>query len=190
MCQQKPPRILKFPYTGSKAGADAAVDDFSSEDMNKRKARVLFVCAGNSCRSQMAEGWVNYLGGAYIEARSAGLEVHEVNPYAIAAMREAGVDCSNQRSKLLTPKMMAWADLIITVCGYMDWVCPALPAGVAKRHWPLFDPSRLNGAEEDILLVHGAMRDHIQSLVEALIEEVLTGGIPARNASREIKSPV
>jgi arsenate reductase len=97
-----------------------------------------------------------------------------VNSRAIAAMREAGIDISRQKSKTLTPEMVAWADLIITVYGHADDVRPALPAGAEKRHWPLFDPSRMNGREEDIMLVLRAVRDHTESLVQGLIAEMLT----------------
>jgi arsenate reductase len=128
----------------------------------------------------MAEGWTNHLGKNWIEARSAGIEVHEVSSRAVAAMREVGIDIAHQKSKLLNPEIVSWADLIVTVCGYVDRVCPALPAGVRKRHWPLFDPSRLEGGEEDVMLIHRALRDHIGSLVRGLVKDVTTGEAPVQ----------
>ena len=98
--------------------------------MLNRKTRILFLCTGNSCRSQMAEGWANHLGGDRVEAVSAGIEAHGKNPRAIAVMGEAGVDISHQESRRVTPEMLASADLVVTVCGHADEHCPVLPPGV------------------------------------------------------------
>ncbi len=138
--------------------------------MHKRKVRVLFLCTGNSCRSQMAEGWANHLGSEWLEATSAGIEVHGKNPRAIAVMREAGVDISRQESTRVTAPMLAQADLVVTVCGHADEHCPALPPGVQKKHWPLEDPAKATGTEEQIMAKFRATRDEIKSRVEGLID--------------------
>ena len=80
------------------------------------KARVLFLCTGTSCRSRMAEAWANHLGSAWLEARAAGIESHGENPRAVAVMHEAGMDISRRESARLTSELLAWADLVVTVC--------------------------------------------------------------------------
>ncbi|WP_372522052.1 arsenate reductase (thioredoxin) [Sulfuricaulis sp.] len=137
--------------------------------MYQRKARILFLCTGNSCRSQMAEGWANHLGGEWLEAKSAGIEAHGKNPRAIAVMREAGVDISRQESTRVTPEMLTQADLVVTVCGHADEHCPMLPPGVQKKHWPLEDPAKATGTEDEIMVKFRATRDDIKSRVEGLI---------------------
>ncbi len=137
--------------------------------MYKRKVKVLFLCTGNSCRSQMAEGWANHLGGDWLEAQSAGIEAHGKNPRAIAVMRDAGVDIESQESTRVTPEMIAWADLVVTVCGHADEHCPVLPAGVQKKHWPLSDPAKATGSEDEVMAVFRATRDEVRSRVEGLI---------------------
>ena len=150
--------------------------------MYQRKARILFLCTGNSCRSQMAEGWANHLGNEWLEATSAGIEAHGKNPRAIAVMREAGVDISRQESTRVTPEMLAQADLVVTVCGHADEHCPVLPPGVRKHHWPLEDPAKAAGTEEQIMAKFRAARDEVRARVEGLI-----GGIkmPARRDTKE-----
>jgi len=148
----------------------------------KRKVKVLFLCTGNSCRSQMAEGWANLLGNEWLEAKSAGIEAHGKNPRAIAVMRETGVDISHQESTRVTPEMLAWADLVVTVCGHADEHCPVLPPGVRKKHWPLEDPAKATGTEEEIMAKFRATRDEVKNRVEGMI-----GGIRmlARSDSKE-----
>lgn len=142
--------------------------------MSIRKVRVLFLCTGNSCRSQIAEGWVHHLGKDRIEATSAGIEAHGKNPNAIAVMHEAGVDISHQKSTRLSPEKLSQTDLVVTVCGHADEHCPVLPTGVQKKHWPLEDPARASGTEEQIMKKFRATRDEIRERVEVLIEELTT----------------
>ncbi|RMF79396.1 MAG: arsenate reductase ArsC [Nitrospirae bacterium] len=137
-----------------------------------RPLRVLFLCTGNSCRSQMAEGWLRHLSGGRVEVASAGIETHGLNPRAVAVMAEAGVDISHHASTRLTPDHLAWADLVVTVCGHADEHCPALPPGVAKRHWPLEDPARATGDEAAVAAVFRASRDAIRERVERLVAEI------------------
>ena len=133
---------------------------------------ILFLCTGNSCRSQIAEGWAKHLGGGAIEALSAGIEAHGKNPRAIAVMAESGVDISDQESTRLTDEMLAEADYLVTVCGHADEHCPALPAGMRKEHWPLSDPAKASGSEEEIMAVFRASRDDIEARVADLLQRL------------------
>ncbi len=134
------------------------------------KTRVLFLCTGNSCRSQMAEGWLRHLGGKRFEAFSAGIEAHGKNPRAIAVMREAGVDISNQESEVLDPKLLNTIDLLITVCGHADEHCPAVPATCEKQHWPFDDPAKATGTEAEIMAEFRRVRDQIKARIEAFLQ--------------------
>ena len=136
------------------------------------KTRILFLCTGNSCRSQMAEGWAKHLGGGVWQAQSAGIEAHGKNPRAIAVMQEAGVDISPQESTRVTAEMLAWADLVVTVCGHADEHCPVLPAKVKKLHWPLNDPAKAIGSEEAVMAMFRATRDEVRQRVETLLHDI------------------
>lgn len=108
-----------------------------------KKQKILFLCTGNSCRSQMAEGWARYLHGDRFDVWSAGIETHGLNPLAVQVMREAGVDISGHHSKLLEELSGLVFDLVITVCGHADEHCPLFP-GVTKVVYHGFDdPPRL-----------------------------------------------
>ena len=130
---------------------------------------LLFLCTGNSCRSQIAEGWARHLGGDFFQAQSAGIESHGKNPRAIAVMQDVGVDISHQESTRLTDEMLASADYLVTVCGHADENCPALPAGIRKEHWPLDDPARATGSEEEIMAVFRECRNDMRQRVADLI---------------------
>ena len=130
---------------------------------------ILFLCTGNSCRSQMAEGWGRHLGGSGLAFDSAGIEAHGQNPRAIAAMEEAGVDIRDQRSTRLSSALLDWADRVVTVCGHADENCPVLPPGTEKEHWPLEDPARATGSEEAIMATFRATRDEVEERVRALV---------------------
>ncbi len=133
---------------------------------------LLFLCTGNSCRSQMAEGWARALAGDWLRVRSAGIEAHGRNPRAIAVMAETGVDISAQESNKVEADWLAWADHVVTVCGHADEHCPVLPAGTSKEHWPLQDPAKAQGSEEQILALFRTSRDDIRSRVAELIERL------------------
>jgi len=130
---------------------------------------ILFLCTGNSCRSQMAEGWARQVAPADWHIESAGIEAHGKNPRAIAVMAEAGVDISSQESTRVTDDMLERADIVVTVCGHADEHCPALPAGTRKEHWPLSDPARATGSEEEVMEVFRATRDEVNQRVMKLI---------------------
>lgn len=135
-------------------------------------ARILFLCTGNSCRSQMAEGYARVLGSGLVEARSAGIEAHGQNPRAIAAMAEDGVDISAQESTRLTPEMLAWAERVVTVCGHADEHCPVLPPGTEKEHWPLQDPAKATGSEAQIVEAFRTTREEVKQRVSALLQRM------------------
>ena len=134
--------------------------------------KLLFLCTGNSCRSQIAEGWAKQLGGEQFEIYSAGIESHGKNPRAIAVMQEAGVDISNQESTKLINEMLQGIDYVVTVCGHADEHCPVLPADVKKEHWPLSDPAKATGTEEEIMTVFRASRDDIRQRVADLLKRL------------------
>ena len=138
-----------------------------------RPATVLFLCNGNSCRSQMAEGYARALGGDAIEALSAGIESHGQNPRAIRVMADDGVDISGQESTRLSGDMLARADVVVTVCGHADEHCPIVPPGVRKEHWPLPDPARAEGSEEKTTAEFRRVRDDIKRRVTGLIEPLI-----------------
>ena len=136
------------------------------------KVKLLFLCTGNSCRSQIAEGWTRALGGENVIAPSAGLDAPGKNPRAIAVMREAGIDISDQESTVVTEAMIESADVIVTVCGHADEHCPAIPAATDKRHWPLSDPARATGTEAEIMATFQATREEIRSRVTELLQSL------------------
>ncbi len=136
---------------------------------------VLFVCTGNSCRSQMAEGFLRQLAGDRVGVDSAGLEAHGQNPRAIRVMDELGVDIRGQQSTTLTDAHLGWADRVVTVCGDADASCPVLPPGTHKRHWGLPDPARAEGDEEQIMAEFRAVRDDIRRRVDALVAAIEGG---------------
>ena len=138
-----------------------------------KPVNILFLCTGNSCRSQMAEGWTRHFGGVRLEARSAGIEAHGKNPRAIAVMREAGIDISGQESTILSDTMLEKADVVITVCGHADELCPVLPPTVKKIHWPLTDPAKASGTEDEIMDEFRATRDEVSERVRELLGNTL-----------------
>jgi arsenate reductase len=143
------------------------------------KLNVLFLCTGNSCRSQMAEGWARHLKGNRIEAYSAGIEAHGLNPDAVRVMAEAGVDLSGHRSKLVGELREIEFDYVITVCGNAHESCPLFPGKVKVVHAGFDDPPRLAiGAktEDERLAPYRRVRDEIRALVEALPDSLNTLG--------------
>jgi arsenate reductase len=118
----------------------------------------------------MAEGWARSLGGDRIVAQSAGIEAHGKNPRAIAVMAEAGIDISGQESTIVTGEMIDLADVVVTVCGHADEQCPTLPPAVKKIHWPLTDPAKAVGTEDEVMDEFRATRDEVRQRVDQLIE--------------------
>ena len=137
-----------------------------------RKLKILFLCTGNACRSQMAEGWAKALKGAVIEAYSAGIEMHGLNPQAVQVMAEAGVDISGQRSKTTEVVKDVPFDYVVTVCGHANESCPMWLSGKAKVVHVGFDdpPALARGAQtDDAALAHyRRVRDEIRAFVAGL----------------------
>lgn len=140
--------------------------------MSQRKARILFLCTGNSCRSQMAEGYAKKLGSDKLEVKSAGIEAHGKNPRALSIMAEDDVDISNQESTVVTDEMLNWTDLLVTVCGHADEHCPAITKSLVRRHWPLDDPAKATGSEEEITCEFRRVRDDVKQRVTDLINNL------------------
>lgn len=133
---------------------------------------VYFLCTGNSCRSQMAEGWLKKRGQGRFEVKSAGLQAHGLHPRAVEVMREAGVDITDQTSDVIDPDVLNRADYVITLCGHADEHCPVIVnQAVVKRHWGFADPAKATGSDEEIMNSFRAVRDAIDRRIEQFIEE-------------------
>lgn len=135
--------------------------------------RVLFVCGQNSARSQMAEAWLDALGGDRFEAHSAGIEPAPINPLAVAVMAERGIDISRKRTKLVAQAVDELAakgqqfDVVITVCTKAAGLCPFVPGVSVTERWSFDDPGTVSGAPEEQLAKVRAVRDEIEAAVRA-----------------------
>jgi len=136
------------------------------------KKKVLFVCTGNSCRSQMAEGFLRHLEGEKYEAYSAGTHPSVLNPRATQVMREVGIDISGQRSKSLDEFLGRDMDLVITVCDHAKETCPVFPNAGKAVHWSFTDPAEAGGSEEEILQVFRKVRDQILRKIKEDLENI------------------
>ncbi len=144
-----------------------------------RKPRVLFLCTGNACRSQMAEGWTRTLFGEWIEVYSAGIEPHGVDLMAARVMAEVGVDLSHHRSKSVDEFRGQSFDLVVTVCDHAHEQCPVFPGAKRAVHRGFDDPPRLARSartEQQVLSPYRRVRDEIRAFVEVLPE--LLGDVP------------
>ncbi len=156
----------------------------------KRKVKVLFLCTGNSCRSQMAEGWARHLKGEVIEPYSAGIEAHGLNPHAVRVMAEAGVDISGHRSKHLDEVRDIPFDYVVTVCDHAHEHCPFFPGRAKVIHVAFDDPPRLaaqTDTEEEALNCYRKVRDEIRTFVDRLPERLTmseTDSGPVRQAKQ------
>ena len=142
-----------------------------------KKERVLFVCVHNSARSQMAEAWLNHLHGDRFEAHSAGLEAGTINPLAVAAMKEVGIDISNKKTETVFSllKKEEVFSYVITVCDEASAEqCPVFPGATIRLHWSFPDPARLTGTEEKRLAKVRTIRDDIRAAVESWYAELAT----------------
>lgn len=124
--------------------------------------QIYFLCTGNSCRSQMAEGIARQLLGPERRVASAGVEMHGLNANAVVVMNEVGIDISHQYSKLIDVDYLNHCDLVVTLCGDARDRCPITPPSVKKLHWPLPDPAQAVGTEEEQLAVFRSVRDQIK----------------------------
>jgi arsenate reductase (thioredoxin) len=133
--------------------------------------KILFLCTGNSCRSQMAEGWTRHLKDGQIEAYSAGIEAHGLNTDAVRVMAEVGVDISGQRSKLVSELRGVGLDYVVTVCDNAHESCPLFPGKAKVVHVGFDDPPRLAAnamTEQERLAPYRRVRDEIRAFVESL----------------------
>lgn len=133
---------------------------------------ILYVCSGNSCRSQMAEGWGRELADNRFEVNSAGVSPIGVHPAAAESMYEVGVDISEQTSKILDSALIKWADYIITLCNSARDNCPVFPGSVKHIHWDTDNPDRLFLSEEDRRKEFARVRDEIKERIEKFYDEI------------------
>ena len=134
--------------------------------------QLMFICTGNSCRSQMAEGFAEHYGGGKVKAYSAGIRSSQVNPLAIKAMAEKGIDITHHTSKTIDLELLKQMDQVVTVCGHADETCPMVPPGVKKEHWPFDDPPKLaEGLSEDKALpIYRRVRDEIEVAITSFLK--------------------
>jgi arsenate reductase len=139
------------------------------------RLKILFLCTGNSCRSQMAEGWARALKGAQVEPFSAGIETHGMNPSAVAVMAEAGVDISSHAAKLVSDLVTQDFDFVVTVCDHAHESCPLFTRETVLIHRSFPDPPRLaaevaarGGSPEEELDCYRSVRDQIRNYIESL----------------------
>ncbi|RAV03460.1 arsenate reductase (thioredoxin) [Paenibacillus sp. YN15] len=136
------------------------------------KQLVYFLCTGNSCRSQIADGFLKAMGGDKYEVKSAGLEAHGLNPRAVKAMNEVGIDISSHTSDVIDPEILNRSEYVITLCGHADEHCPVIANNrVTKWHWGFDDPAKAAGSEEEIMAVFREVRNAIKARIEIFVQE-------------------
>ena len=146
----------------------------------EKKIKILYLCTGNSCRSQMAEGWTRHLKSNQIEAFSAGIETHGLNPHMVKVMDEAGVDVNNQKSENIRDFAEHDLDVVITVCGHAHETCPVFPANCKVVHTGFPDPPKMakelaekGATEEEQLDCYRSVRDKIKEYILTLPESLI-----------------
>ncbi|MFB5065604.1 MAG: arsenate reductase (thioredoxin) [Firmicutes bacterium] len=149
------------------------------------KAKIMFLCTGNSCRSQMAEGLAKRLGGDKVEIWSAGLEAHGVNPRAVKVMAEIGIDISKHTSDEIDLSLLEQMDYAITLCGDADERCPLTLPTVRKLHFPFADPAKATGTEEEIMAQFRTVRDSIARRLEKFLAEEVIGSFDQPGSLRD-----
>ena len=137
-----------------------------SKGMVASRKGILFLCTGNSCRSQMAEGFAKKMLPKNMEIFSAGLEPKCVHPMAIKVMQEIGVDISHQKSKNISEIPIGEINVVITLCGDAAERCPIFPGKVERIHWEIEDPAKARGSDKEIAIVFRKVRDNIKSYME------------------------
>ena len=133
--------------------------------------RILVLCTGNSCRSQMAHGYLAHFAGSRAEVLSAGVETHGVNPRAIAVMKEDGIDISGYTSNHIDEYSGIHFDHVITVCDNAREACPWFPTGAVQHHRDFVDPAKMTGSEEEIMRAFRTTRDDIKVYCEAFVRQ-------------------
>jgi arsenate reductase len=141
--------------------------------------RVMFLCTGNACRSQMAEGFTRTMGKGVVEAYSAGVSpAGYIHPKAIAVMKEEGIDISGQESKAIDYDLLPGMDIIITLCGNAEATCPVTPPKLRRLHWPIEDPVGARGTEDEVMAEFRRVRHEIRKRVTDLIDRLEVEGNP------------
>ena len=143
--------------------------------METSKATILFLCTGNSCRSQMAEGWCRHLLSDRFDCASAGIEKHGLNPLAVKVMAEVGIDIASHISKTTAELGDQEFDFVITVCGHADENCPFFPARTRVIHRGFDDPPKLAegaGSEEEAPVHYRRVRDEIRDFIKTLRDDL------------------
>ena len=133
--------------------------------------KVLILCTGNSCRSQMGDGWLKHLAGDRIEVYSAGTHPEPVNPYAVKVMKSSGIDISNYNSNLIDDYIDEAFDFVITVCDNAKERCPHFPNSSIKIHHSFIDPASAKGTDAEITLVYETVRDQIRDFLIKFIDQ-------------------
>ena len=134
------------------------------------KKTLYFLCTGNSCRSQMAEGWGKEILGDEWQVLSAGIEAHGLNPNAVKAMNEVDIDISNQTSDIIDMDILNNADFVVTLCGDAADKCPMTPPHVKRDHWGFVDPAKAEGTVEEKWTVFQSVRDEIGERIRQFAE--------------------
>lgn len=132
-----------------------------------------FLCTGNSCRSQMAEGFAKKLLPTDWTVKSAGIEAHGLNPKAVKAMQEVQIDITTQTSDVIDSQILNQATLVVTLCGDAADKCPVTPPHVKREHWGFTDPAKATGTEEEKWAVFQEVRDAIQKRIQDFVEKEL-----------------
>lgn len=143
--------------------------------MGSSKPNILILCTGNSCRSQIAEGFLKAMVGDKATIYSAGIETHGVNPRAIETMNEIGIDLSGHTSNLIDEYLEIPMDLVITVCDHAKERCPVFPGSAKTVHHNFTDPAKADGNEEEIAASFRKVREEIRDYLENLVQEM---GLP------------
>jgi len=134
--------------------------------------KIMFLCTGNSCRSQMAEGFARVLGKGTVEAHSAGLIAAGLHPRASVVMKEAGIDISKQKSKEIDEAFLRTMDVVVTLCASADKYCPWTPPDVRRLNWPVRDPVATIGGADEVMKDFRRARDEIKEKVQELVATV------------------
>jgi arsenate reductase (thioredoxin) len=149
---------------------DYPLNELTKEKCSMAKKTIYFLCTGNSCRSQMAEGWGRkYLGDDW-QVLSAGIEAHGLNPNAVKAMKEVGMDISSQTSDIIDTEILNNADFVVTLCGDAADKCPMTPPHVKRDHWGFDDPAKAQGTDEEKWAVFQRVRDEIGERIKQFAE--------------------
>lgn len=135
--------------------------------------KILVLCTGNSCRSQIAEGYLRHFAGDTAEIYSAGIETHGVNSKAIEIMKQAGIDISGHTSNNVDEYREINFDYVITVCDHAKESCPYLPGNAVRFHYNFPDPAKASGTDEEIMEQFGVVRDMIKTYAEAFVHDNL-----------------